>query len=497
MRIVPQCFRPRALLRLEIHRHAIDAVAQMGRRRPVLENMAEMAAATAAMHLGANHAVARIRRGLHCSGLRIVEGRPTSAALELGFGDEQLLLAAGAIEGAGALFVIECAAPRPFGALLAHDVVLLRSEDFAPFRFGMGDRIFLGVQDGAHEVVLALDTHKRNRCTVMRNPIQTGHSDVELEAVAGKLGVMFVGATLPTPLYPLYRETFGFSAVTLTLIYATYVLGNLAALLFFGTLSDQIGRRATSLPAIAVGIASTVVFAAAQGTPWLFAARGLSGFSTGLASGAATAWIAELYATGRSGGAARIASAANILGCAPGPLINGLFAQFALVPRETIAAPRPFAEVNLRPRIGVPHGIRLQFVSPAVTGFATFSLIGFYSALIPSLLGESLHLHSPLLAGAIVCELFLVAAVVILTSGRFASQTATLGALLLLPPSVWILVGAELAHSLTILVFAAALGGLAGGLGYRGSLEVINRIAPADRRSEVVSSYMIALFRYR
>jgi MFS family permease len=328
----------------------------------------------------------------------------------------------------------------------------------------------------------------------MRNPIQTGHSDVELEAVAGKLGVMFVGATLPTPLYPLYRETFGFSAVTLTLIYATYVLGNLAALLFFGTLSDQIGRRATGLPAIAVGIASTAVFAAAQGTPWLFAARGLSGFSTGLASGAATAWIAELYATGRSGGAARIASAANILGCAAGPLIGGLFAQFALVPRETIAAPRPFAEVNLRPRIGVPHGIRLQFVSPAVTGFATFSLIGFYSALIPSLLGESLHLHSPLLAGAIVCELFLVAAVVILTSGRFASQTATLGALLLLPPSVWILVGAELAHSLTILVFAAALGGLAGGLGYRGSLEVINRIAPADRRSEVVSSYMIALF---
>jgi hypothetical protein len=165
-----------------------------------------------------------------------------------------------------------------------------------------------------------------------------------------------------------------------------------------------------------------------------------------------------------------------------------------LVPRETIAAPKPFGEISLRPRIGVPHGIRLQFVSPAVTGFATFSLIGFYSALIPSLLGESLHQFSPLIAGAIVCELFLVATVVILTSGRLASQTATLGALLLLPPSVWILVGAELAHSLTILVFAAALGGLAGGLGYRGSLEVINRIAPADRRSEVVSSYMIALF---
>jgi hypothetical protein len=45
-----------------------------------------------------------------------------------------------------------------------------------------------------------------------------------------------------------------------------------------------------------------------------------------------------------------------------------------------------------------------------------------------------------------------------------------------------------------LLIFAAALGGVAGGLGYRGSLEVVNRIAPADRRSEVVSSYLVVCF---
>src|SRR6266581_9709046 len=352
----------------------------------------------------------------------------------------------------------------------------------------------------------------------MRNPTSPGYNHIALVAVAGELGVMFVGAILPTPLYPLYREAFGFSAVTLTLIYATYVLGNLAALLFFGRLADQIGRRAVSLPAIAIGIASAAVFAAAENTAWLFAARGLSGFSTGLASGAATAWIAELYVgrASRGGGAARIASAANFFGCATGPLLGGLFAQFAFaplrlcyfaylvllcgaagaifMPRETVSDQKPLGDVSLRPRIGVPQRIRLQFVSPAVTGFATFSLIGFYSALIPSLLGESLHQSAPLVAGGIVCELFLVAAVVILTSGKLASQAATLTALLLLVPSVWIVVGAELAHSLALLIFAAALGGLAGGLGYRGSLEVINRIAPADQRSEVVSSYMVALF---
>jgi MFS family permease len=356
----------------------------------------------------------------------------------------------------------------------------------------------------------------------MRNPdpdpksMAASRNFVALSAVAIQLGVMFVGAILPTPLYPLYRQAFGFSGVTLTLIYATYVLGNLAALLLFGRLADQIGRRAASLPAVAVGIASTIVFAAAQGTGWLFAARALSGFSTGLASGAATAWIAELYGGRDRGGAARIASGANFFGCAAGPLIGGLFAQFAfaplrlpffaylillcgaagaiLIPRETVTQRKPLGNVSLRPRVGVPPGIRLQFVSPAVTGFATFSLIGFYSALIPSVLGETLYQSAPLVAGLIVCELFLVAAVAILASGMFASQTATRAALLLLPPSVWILVGAEVAHSLALLVFAAALGGLAGGLGYRGSLEVINRIAPGDRRSEVVSSYMIAIF---
>src|SRR6516165_3918693 len=328
-----------------------------------------------------------------------------------------------------------------------------------------------------------------------------------LTAVAAQLGIMFIGAILPTPLYPLYREAFGFSGVTLTLIYATYVLGNLTALLFFGRLADQIGRRPASLPAVAVGIASAIVFAAAQG---------ISGFSTGLASGAATAWIAELYAGSDKSRAARVASAANFFGCAVGPLMGGVFAQFffaplrlsylaylvllcgaagaIFLPRETVTQPKLLRDTALHPRIGVPPGIRLQFISPAVTGFASFSLIGFYSALIPSLLGETLHQTAPLVAGAIVCELFLIAAIAILASGAFASQTATLAALLLLPPSVWILVGAEIAHSLTLLVFAAALGGLAGGLGYRGTLEVTNRIVPGDRRSEVVSSYMIAIF---
>jgi len=286
--------------------------------------------------------------------------------------------------------------------------------------------------------------------------------------------------------------------------------------LLFGRLADQIGRRNTSLPAIGCGILSAAVFAAAAGTGWLFAARALSGFSTGLAAGAATAWIAEAYIDRGTGGAARIAAAANFFGCAAGPLIGGVLAQFAAAPLrlpffvyllllcivaattlfapETVTDRKRLSEVSLKPRLGIPQQIRLRFVSPAVTGFATFALIGFYSALIPSLLRDSLRQTSPAVTGAVVFELFLVAAITILTSGRLASRRATLTALTLLPPSLWLLVLAEAVQSLPLVLLSAAIGGIAGGLGYRGSLEVINRIAPADRRSEVVSSYLIALF---
>jgi MFS family permease len=129
-----------------------------------------------------------------------------------------------------------------------------------------------------------------------------------------------------------------------------------------------------------------------------------------------------------------------------------------------------------------------------VTGFATFALIGFYAALIPNLLADSLHQTAPAVAGGIVCELFGIAAVTILLTGRLESQATMMIALALLLPSVWLLVAAEVVQSMPLLLFAAALGGIAGGLGYRGSLEIINRIAPADQRSEVVSSFLIALF---
>jgi MFS family permease len=283
---------------------------------------------------------------------------------------------------------------------------------------------------------------------------------VAMWIVAVELAIVFAGSTLPTPLYLLYRRAFGFSEVALTLIFAVYVVGNVVALFIFGRLSDQIGRRKATLPALGISVVSTVVFIFAGSTSWLFVARVLSGFATGLAAGTATAWIAELYPRGDKTAAAVMAAAANLAGLALGPLIAGLLAQYA----------------------------------PWPSAFGIFSLIGFYSALAPSLLTESLHQSSAAVSGSIVFELFIVAAVSAMAMRTLESRTAMLSGLATLLPSLALLVVAQAIRSMPFLTLATALTGVSAALGYCGSLQVVNQISPADKRSKVVSSYLIACY---
>ncbi|MFX8680920.1 MFS transporter, partial [Acinetobacter baumannii] len=61
--------------------------------------------------------------------------------------------------------------------------------------------------------------------------------------VAGALTLFLFGASAPTPLYVVYQQRFGFSATTLTAIFAVYALALLVTLIPAGKLSDQVGRR--------------------------------------------------------------------------------------------------------------------------------------------------------------------------------------------------------------------------------------------------------------
>lgn len=333
-------------------------------------------------------------------------------------------------------------------------------------------------------------------------------------AVGAMIGVMFMGSTIVTPLYSLYASEFGFSKVVLTLIYATYIIGNLVSLFFFGGISDRAGRRRIVLRALILAAASTGIFFFASNPLWLFAARALSGFSIGLAAGAGTAWIAELDSGADKSRAALVAVVGNFGGVALGPLLSGLLVQYAPWPLHLpfliyvavvaitavfIARSPETVSDSATPSqsssyISVPRSIRARFVAPAVTAFTMFALYGFYFSLAPSVLTESLHESNRAVGGAVVFELGLVSALTILVTRRMASRTCMLLALMLLLPSLALLIVAQAQGSLPLLLVGTTLSGISGALGYRGSLQVVNQIAPAEQRAGVASAYFLVCF---
>ncbi|HEV3380581.1 MAG TPA: hypothetical protein VG142_06340 [Trebonia sp.] len=54
--------------------------------------------------------------------------------------------------------------------------------------------------------------------------------------------MLFFASAAASPPYPVYQAQFGFSAATLTAVFAVYVLVLLVTLLFFGSVSDFLGR---------------------------------------------------------------------------------------------------------------------------------------------------------------------------------------------------------------------------------------------------------------
>jgi MFS family permease len=331
------------------------------------------------------------------------------------------------------------------------------------------------------------------------------------------IAALYVGSTVLTPLYPIYRHVFGISQLTITVVYAVYVVGNLTVLFLFGRLSDQIGRRATTLIAFGLTLVSALTFLIAAGTPELLLGRAINGFAAGLGAGALTAWIAELEPRKDRARAAVVASAGNLGGLAIGAVVSGLLAEYAPAPlrtvwivfiavllvvsfmltrvNETVARKvHAVGEFELRPRVGVPADIRFPFVAPACMAFAAFALGGFVSALIPGIITQGLHISNVAVVGGVVTLFFSVACLTAALSRKLASWTAMFTGAACVFPAVALLVGAELLRSMPLLIVTAAVGGAAMAMSYRGSLQVLNEIAPQDKRAEVVSAYLLMCY---
>ena len=326
--------------------------------------------------------------------------------------------------------------------------------------------------------------------------------------------VAMVGTTLPTPLYTLYREQFGFSELMVTVIFASYAIGVIAALVLFGRLSDEIGRRRTLLPGLALSALSAVVFLAADGVPLLLVGRVFSGLSAGIFTGTATATLVDLAPPGRQRQGTLAATIVSMAGLGCGPLLSGVLSQYAGSPLQLTfwvdlallvpaalgiwAMPEPVRHTH-RPSLNlqlpsVPQEMRPIFVRAVLAAFAGFAVLGLFSAVAPAFLGQELDVTNRAAVGLVVFVVFAAS-----TAGQLMLELVS-EAMALSGGCVALIAGMALValgladSSLALLVIGGVIAGFGQGLSFRAGLTSVNARAPAEQRGEVASSFFIVAY---
>lgn len=327
--------------------------------------------------------------------------------------------------------------------------------------------------------------------------------------VAYVFAATMLGNTLPTPLYVIYQAEWHFASGMITVIFASYAAGVLAALLLAGRSSDQVGRRAVLGAAVGFSALSTVAFIVASNVGWLFVGRILSGLSAGLVTGTGTAMLTELSAAPTPRRASMVATAATTGGLGLGPLIAGLFAQFG--PHPTVLVFQAYIvllllaglglavvpeTVRTRTRLrlqfvgfGIPRDARAPFLAASVAGFAALALLGLFTALAPSFLGGALHQRNHAVSGFVVFLIFAASTLTQLTMSRLPSGVSTRFGLSLFVVALAFIVVALQQTSLPLFLVGTVISGVAVGGAFIGSLSTANRVAPPAMRGQVVSTY--------
>jgi MFS family permease len=332
--------------------------------------------------------------------------------------------------------------------------------------------------------------------------------------VASALFVLLTDGNLPTPLYGVYQERFGFSSAALTAIFATYTIALVPSLLVFGQLSDRVGRRPVIAGGLGVAALGLVLLATAQSTAWLFVARAVQGVALGAAVGTIPAALVELEPFEDHRRAALAAVLGQSGGSAAGPLVAGALAEWAPAPRQlcylvalavTLATalavlriPEPGRVAgSWRPqRPSVPPPIRASFARASLTCAAVWAVGALFLSVVPSYAADLLDTGDLALLGAISATMLTMACVAQALSlrGAMTPRRAQPAGLALLIAGIAALVLAFPLHALALVLAAAVLAGSGLGFGYFGAQAEINQLAPGDRRGEVTAAFIASVY---
>lgn len=332
--------------------------------------------------------------------------------------------------------------------------------------------------------------------------------------VGGLIWLALYASATPTPLYDIYQAKWGFSTLVLTLVYAIYPLGVLAALLTVGRISDQIGRRPVLVVALLGLIGADVLFLLADSVGWLFAARGLQGVTTGLALGAAGAALIDTHPQRDGAKAGLVNGVVSPLGLGLGALVSAVLAQYVAGPLitpflvllvllviallGTLALPEPVtraAKVRFRPSPPrLPPSVRRPFAVAALGVLASWSVGGVYLALGPALAAELLHSGNHLAGGAAVLALTIPAALAQLAAHRVDARRAASWGALALAIGLALTVASLSTGSAALFLATSVITGAGFGIAFLGALRSLTAAIPETHRAEVMSAFYVVAY---
>ena len=312
----------------------------------------------------------------------------------------------------------------------------------------------------------------------------------------------------PTPLYQEYQSHFGLTPFMITVIFATYVLCLLLALLTVGSLSDFLGRRPAILSALAMNIVAMILFITAGSAAALIVARAVQGFATGLA---VTTIAATILDTDRDR-APMLNSVTAFAGLSAGTLGAGILVTFAPAPEQLVfivllvlsvieaavlwfmpeTSPlKPGALASLIPRVRIPLKARATFMAITPVHIASWALGGFYFSLMPAVVGAATGTTLPIVGGIVVATLTLTGAVIVVALRNVAPDrmlrlgiaALSLGVMITLAGIQWRLVG--------VMMFGTVISGMGFGSAFSGTLRTVMPLARPDERASLLSAYFV------
>jgi MFS family permease len=328
-----------------------------------------------------------------------------------------------------------------------------------------------------------------------------------LFSFAGAL-LIAASSSAVTPLYRLYQQSMHLTPFWITVVFATYVVSLLVALLTVGGLSDYVGRRPVILAALLLNAAAMILFAEARDVGQLILARTIQGLSVGTGTTALGAAILDTdrvrgpllnSVTAFLGLTAGALGATALITFAPDPLhtvyevllgLTALMIALLWVMPESIE-PKAGALASLRPQVSVPPQSRSVLLRLTPANVAAWALGGLYLSLMPTLVATVIGDTSLWVGGVVVSALMLTGAVAVAGLRNWPARRLILAGTSTLSLGVAVSMFGIQQQQVTALLVGTVIAGAGFGSTFSGTLRALLPTAEPHQRAGLLSAFYV------